>query len=96
MKKYHNGSFKYYLKECQETYDQAVSCLDTKNLKKNKNYLQHNGRRLNGYFLDSKSNDNEITIKRNRLGGFYLNVPKSCVKEYVGMKDLIKKALGLK
>ena len=89
-------SLKFYLKECQETYDQAVSCLDPKRVKKDKNNLQHNRRKLNGYFLDMKSKESEITIKENSKGGYYLNVPKSCVDEYMGMSMLIKKALGIK
>lgn len=92
---YYNSQ-KFYLKECQETYDQAVSCLDSRPVKKDKNNLQHNGRKINGYFVDMKSKDNEITIKRNKKGGYYLHVPKSYVNDYLGMKSLIMKALGIK
>ena len=89
---YYNSQ-KFYLKERQETYDQAVSCLDSRRVKKDKNNLQHNGRKLNGYFVDMQSKDNEITIKKNTKGGYYLNVPKSCVDEYMGMSKLIKKSI---
>ena len=82
--------------ECQKTYDQVISCLGEKNVKKEKNNLFHRGRRLDGYFLDMNTKDKNISIKRNYKGRFYLNVPENCVYEYTEMSKLIKKALGIK
>ena len=87
---------KYHLDECNATYKQAVSCIHDKSLKVNNNSLSRNGRKLDGYFVDMKSNDRGIKIRKNKYGNFYLHVPKSYVNDYLGMKSLIMKALGIK
>lgn len=89
-------STKYHLDECNVTYKQAVSCIHDKSLKVNNNSLSRNGRKLDGYFVDMKSNDRGIKIRKNKLGNFYLHVPKSYVNDYLGMKSLIMRALGIK
>ena len=89
-------STKYHIDECKATYRQVVSCIDDKALKINNNSLSRNGRKLDGYFVDMKSNERGIKIKKNKAGNFYLHVPKSYVNDYLGMKSLIMKALGIK
>lgn len=93
--KYYESN-KFNLDECNATYKQAVSCIHDKSLKRNNNSLSRNGRKLEGYFVDMKSNDRGIKIRKNKYGNFYLHVPKSYVNDYLGMKSLIMKALGIK
>ena len=67
-------STKYHLDECNATYKQAVSCIHDKSLKVNNNSLSRNGRKLDGYFVDMKSNDRGIKIRKNNFIFMFLKV----------------------